>query len=393
MKSLIYNHTYFIKIFSFVTAFILLLACEKEDMMNPPVVTDVLNYAASPDDTVVHTLNTGQWVVLLGKNLSGVSQVYFGSVSATINNTFFTDESIVVQVPSIPFQSVPPDKLNEIIVVSEGGIATYQVNIVGPPVITHVRNYAASPNDTILTSIIPGQQINLIGYNLKYATSISFQGVGIDLADIIYTDTSAIVQVPDDFSDSDLSQKNRISYTTDLGTGTFSIKIVLPTIEVDPFLELLTGGVGPGKTWVIDFDAAGVSKHFNGPIYFSGDELRWDYECATAGGNCWTWFPDWQNWMPAPADYGTMTFRVDEEGTLVNVVQKVISGSGTFEGSYALNDGAKTLSFADVIPLNMGWTSALWSQAHVLVLTEDALQLGFKHKDKAELEIYNYIPK
>lgn len=391
MKKILYNYIYYLQFFCVAATFLFMAACQ-EDKIETPVITGVLNYAASPNDTVVHTIQTGQWVVLTGRNLGGVTQVYFGSVPATINTSLFTDNSIVVQLPAIPFQSVSAEELNIVTAVSEGGIATFNINIIGDPIITHVRNYADAPNDTIVNSIVPGQQINMIGFNLNNATVISFQGVGIDLANVVYTDTSAIVQVPEDFSGSDLSQKNRISYTTNVGTGTFIIPIIVP-IVVDPLLELLTGGVGPGKTWVLDFDANSFSTYFDGPLYFSGDGLRWEHECVTEGGNCWTWFPVWQSWMPAPADYGTMTFSVDANGTLVKVVQKTISGSGTFEGGYSLDSEAKTLSFGDLIPLNMGWTSALWSQAYVLILTEDAMQLGFHHKDKAELEIYNYIPK
>src|SRR5690606_24717854 len=154
---------------------IFISSCEDEnEVSSPPVVTEVRNYAASPNDTTVTTLNTGQWVVLIGRHLSGVSQVYFGSVPATINNTYFTESSIVVQVPSIPFQSVPTDKVNEITVVNSNGATTFTIDIVGEPIITHVRSAESAPNDTIVDIIFPGQQINLIGYNLRNATAIAF---------------------------------------------------------------------------------------------------------------------------------------------------------------------------------------------------------------------------
>lgn len=388
MKKIVYTYIHYLQLLCIAAVIMFVSSCQ-DDKVEPPIITGVVNYAASPNDTVVTTIQTGQWVVLLGKNLSGVTQVYFGSIPATINTAYFTDQSLVVQLPNIPFELVPADDLNIITAISAGGIATFNINIVGDPIITHIRNYADAPNDTIMTSLAPGQQINMIGFNLSNATAILFQGVDVDLDNIMYTDSSVIVQVPEDFSTSDLSKKNIISYTTDIGTGTYTIPIIVP-IVVDPLLELLTGGVGPGKTWVLDLNANGTSTYFDGPLYFSGEDLRWEYGCAE-GGNCWTWFPPLQSWMPAPADYGTMTFSVDANGTIVKVVQKVISGSGTFEGSYALDSEAKILSFSGVVPLNMGWTSADWSYAYVLMLNEDALQIGFHHTSKAELEIYNYI--
>lgn len=228
MKKIIYK-VHGVLLFCIAMTLILLSACQ-EDEVNPPVITDVLNYAASPDDSVVQTLNTGQWVVVMGKNLSGVTQVYFGSTAATVNNTLFTDKSIVVQVPSIPFESVPAEDVNVITVVSDGGMATYTIEIVGEPIISHVRNYEASPNDTITNIIFPGQQINIIGYNLKDAIEVTFQGIEADLTNAIYTDTSAIVQVPADLSGSDDDLVDLISYTNRVGATTHSIKILGPPI-------------------------------------------------------------------------------------------------------------------------------------------------------------------
>lgn len=217
---------------------IFISSCEDEnEVSSPPVVTEVRNYAASPNDTTVTTLNTGQWVVLIGRHLSGVSQVYFGSVPATINNTYFTESSIVVQVPSIPFQSVPTDKVNEITVVNSKGATTFTIDIVGEPIITHVRSAESAPNDTIVDIIFPGQQINLIGYNLRNATTIAFQGIAADLTNVIYTDTSAIVQVPEDLSGSDDELIDMITYTNSVGTGTYSIKILGPPIITRISLE------------------------------------------------------------------------------------------------------------------------------------------------------------
>lgn len=229
MTTIRYNHIRFMPLLFLAAVVLFLSACE-ENEIGPPVITDVRNYAATPDDTVIQSLNTGQWVVVLGKNLSSVTQVLFGSTLATTNHTLFTDESIVVQVPEIPFSLVPADRVNEITVFSEGGMATYTIEIVGAPIISHVRNHEASPNDTIVDVIFPGQQINLVGYNLKDATEITFQGVAVDLANVEYSDTSAVVQVPDDLSGSDDELVDMISYTNRVGTGTYTIKILGPPI-------------------------------------------------------------------------------------------------------------------------------------------------------------------
>jgi len=229
MKNIIEIYIWRLLMTCSVATLLFLSACEK-DLEPAPVITGVLNYAPSPNDTVVQTIQAGQWVVLTGRNLGGVTQVYFGSIPATINTTFFTNESIVIQLPDIPFQSVLAEDLNTIMAISEGGIAIFNIKIMGEPLISYVRNNAVSPNDTIVNVLYPGNQINIVGYNLENATKISFQGVIADLANVTYTDTSVIIQVPEDLLGSDATIANTIIYTTAIGEGVFPIKIVGPPV-------------------------------------------------------------------------------------------------------------------------------------------------------------------
>lgn len=206
------------------------LSCEDEDEVSgPPVVTEIRNYAASPEDTLITSLNTGQWVVLIGKNLTDISGVYFNnSVAADINTSFLNDQYLVVQVPSIPFSLVPKYNLNKVTVVNSKGAFTYEILIVGEPEITGVRNFADSPNDTLVNYILPGQEINIIGFNFQNATEIAFQGIAADLEGVVFTDTSAIVTVPEDLSGGDATLANTISITNPIGTGMLQIKIIGP---------------------------------------------------------------------------------------------------------------------------------------------------------------------
>lgn len=231
MKKILLHNIHSFLLLCIVASAILLPACRKDKTeTNPPSITYLRNYAASPNDTVLPTVSAGQWVVVVGKNLSRVSQVYFGTIPATINSTFFSDTCIVIQIPSIPFQLVPRDKVNVITVINESGTANFEVNITGVPIISHVRNSAASPNDTILKSVVPGQLINIVGFNLKNATNIAFQGIVADLTNVVYTDSSTIINVPAVLSGGDASLANTISYTTKIGTSSFSIKIIGPPI-------------------------------------------------------------------------------------------------------------------------------------------------------------------
>lgn len=396
MKKILYNKISLLLSSCLAAASLLLCACEK-DQVSPPIISEIRNYAASPGDTLLQTLEAGQWVALLGQNLDDVSQVYFGSIPATLNQTLRTDESIVVQVPAIPFDSVARDKVNVVTVVNGSGSASFTISITGAPMISRVRNYAAAPGDSAVGTIVPGQKINIVGYNLKNATKIAFQGIDANLTEAVYTDSSVIVKVPASLSNADPQLANKITYTTAIGTSTYSIVIFDPAMleyYKDPLFKLLTGGIGKEKTWVLDLDAKGGSAKFKGPLYFSGVDYGWDNQCTKPDGDCWLYDPKYETWMGAAQDYGTMTLGL-KKGTaqpVVKVSQKGIAKSGTFAGSYFFDVKTKTISFVNVVALNMG-RDQVYAKAHVVSLKEDRMQLAFRDPVKSEMAIYNYVPR
>ncbi|MCF0060381.1 hypothetical protein MUK70_14130 [Dyadobacter chenwenxiniae] len=397
MKKNLYKRICFL-LFCCIAGVLMLSACEeKDDMTAPPVITEIRNYAASPSDSLVDTLRAGQWVVVLGRNLGEISQVNFGSRPASINPTLITDQSIVVQVPSIPFDSVAREKVNVVTVMNSAGSTSFTINITGPPIISRVRNYATAPKDTVTSVIVPGQSINIVGYNLKNALKIAFQGVAADLKAAIYTDSSVIVKVPSNFSGSDPLLANKITYGTAADTIEYSIRIFDPAIlqyYKDPLFTLLAGGIGKEKTWVLDLDAKGVSAKFKSPLYFSGVDYGWDNQCTKTGGDCWLYDPSYDSWMGAVQDYGSMTFgiRAGSAEPVLKVIQKGITKNGTFQGSYFFDIKTKIISFIGTVPLNMG-RDQVWTKAYVISLKEDRMQLGFKDPNKAEFAIHNYIRK
>jgi hypothetical protein len=161
----------------------------------------------------------------------------------------------------------------------------------------------------------------------------------------------------------------------------------------DPLWTALSGGVGQQKTWLLDLDANGVSKFFDSPVYFAGDDYSWAGGCAKPNGNCWTWFPKWSDntWINAKADYGSMTFSL-KGGPFVTVDQKATSTAGVTNGTYYLDKDAKTISFSGVTPLNQGYDQ-VYTKGRIISLTENSMQIAFKHPTKAEQEIFNYISK
>ncbi|HWV64823.1 hypothetical protein, partial [Chitinophaga sp.] len=116
MNKVIFNQIYkSLLFFGIVAAFANMQSCKKDVTAGAPEITSVRNYAASPEDTLVGTITTGQWVVLIGHNLKDAVQISFNGVPASINSVMFSDTSATVLVPAvIPFPSVPAESLNTI---------------------------------------------------------------------------------------------------------------------------------------------------------------------------------------------------------------------------------------------------------------------------------------
>jgi hypothetical protein len=175
-----------------------------------------------------------------------------------------------------------------------------------------------------------------------------------------------------------------------LPDATVEVTKIKPELVSDPLWGMLSGGVDQEKTWVLDFDANGVSKHFAGPVFFFGEDKVFN-PTFNGGEYCWSWEPTWQNWMPGPADYGTMTFNL-KGGPFIQVDQKAITNSGVFNGTYSVKPEEKMIYFTDVVPLNIGWDQD-WTKARIYTITDSTMQLGFQKKGTHEYQVYNYIVK
>ncbi|ULT25005.1 hypothetical protein KUH03_40110 [Sphingobacterium sp. E70] len=103
----------------------------------------------------------------------------------------------------------------------------------------------------------------------------------------------------------------------------FKIDAMYAEFISDETWTLLTGGAGQEKTWFLDLDAAGVSRHFKGPMYFYGTGDWWGTVNKTGeplNSDSWSWEPDWKgnSWLMPAGDYGRMTFDL-KGGANVNV--------------------------------------------------------------------------
>ncbi|SKA37340.1 hypothetical protein SAMN04488128_104264 [Chitinophaga eiseniae] len=145
------------------------------------------------------------------------------------------------------------------------------------PVITHVRNYAASPDDTLLTAVLPGQWVVLSGHRLQGALEVTFNGVPASIKNVMFSDTSAVVQVPGviPFPAVAAENLNVIRYVTPQGMTTFSFNIVAPP-------PVITGVSNENAQTGDSVYVYGTNFFFTAQVTFAGVQIK-DFVAAGDG--------------------------------------------------------------------------------------------------------------
>lgn len=217
MKNRFYNINVRFLLCCLPVALILLLpSCKKTEVLSAPVITAVRNYAASPADTVLHSLEANaQWVVITGQNLQNAVQISFNGVPASFNSALFAQSNAVVQIPVIMFSTIDTSKLYTIQYTTTTGTTTFNFKLGPPaPVIMAISNVFANPGDSVF----------VYGKNLVLVQSLSYGGTSITSFKSSLDGTSLGFIMPNPAPTS-----GNVVVTTKSGTATFKI-VALPTI-------------------------------------------------------------------------------------------------------------------------------------------------------------------
>lgn len=170
MKNIIYKHIRLLSTLSIILIITSMTSCNNDDNASGtgPVITEIRNYAASPNDTLVNKVIPGQWIVITGKNLKSATGITFNGVPAEFNAGLFSNTYAAVQVPSvIPFPSIPADKLNKIVYTTSVGTTTVSFNIAaGPPAVVSISN----------ENPVQGDVVTIFGTNFFLIKEINFGG-------------------------------------------------------------------------------------------------------------------------------------------------------------------------------------------------------------------------
>ncbi len=167
----------FLLVFSMTLIITLFTSCNNDDdegiaNANAPVITEIRNYEASPNDTIVDRIVPGQWIVITGMNLKKGTKILIDGVPVDFSPGLFSDTHAVIQVPSaIPFPSVPESQINTITYVTQGGSVVFPFTVVpGQPSITSISNENPAEGDVVM---IYGTNLFLINELLFGGTEIT----------------------------------------------------------------------------------------------------------------------------------------------------------------------------------------------------------------------------
>ena len=184
----------------------------------------------------------------------------------------------------------------------------------------------------------------------------------------------------------------------------FTIDNLNPSLLEDPLWEVLSGGVGKSKTWVLDIDESGTSRYHTGPLYFYGTDDNWNTvqlgQAAPDGADSWNWCPDFASqasWLlggTGAMDYGYMTFDLID-GANVTIVD--YANGKEYKGTYMMDTDNHTMKITDAVIVHDPGRSDIvtkWGDITILSMNEDGMQLAVLRDNSDEgncLLSYNFV--
>lgn len=281
MKKLLNNRISHLLLLSMMLIMTMMTSCNNDDVSGgAPVITEVRNYEAAPNDTIVNKLVPGQWVVLKGSNLKNAVKIAFNGIAVDFNGGIFSDNYSVVQVPSvIAFPSIPEDQLNTIEVVTPNGSTIFNIDIVaGAPELTSISN--ENPTE--------GEVVTIFGTNLFLVNEVVFSGTTITDYELSDTGTAISFVMPN------IVTSGSVSITT--ASGTVSTAFNVNSATTEGFLNFDGIGSFSWGTGLSDSSTDFPGNHgnyavLNNPVLNAGDGTWWGWE-RSINTNAGQWIPE-----------------------------------------------------------------------------------------------------
>jgi hypothetical protein len=144
-----------------------MVACNK-DNVGVPEITAIRSTDPAKADSTFTTSLPGAWIVIEGKNFTGLRAIYVNEKEVYVNSSFVTDGSIVLLIPSdAPTLAIQPDVSNTIRLVTATGEVSYNFTLmINPPSVYGLSNEMA----------VAGDKLYITGTNFYVVDSIIFPG-------------------------------------------------------------------------------------------------------------------------------------------------------------------------------------------------------------------------
>jgi|GEM_PF-510818 len=127
-------------------------ACKKDNVSGPPIIEKVSLLDSSKVDSAFTKALPYTQLLITGKNLDGITNIFFNEVSAYFNPTYNTSTHLIVNIPAnAPTEATDPKVPNTIRIVTTHGQTSYAFVIdIPPPSIESISNENALAGDSVI---------------------------------------------------------------------------------------------------------------------------------------------------------------------------------------------------------------------------------------------------
>src|SRR5688572_9427817 len=135
-------NTFIAMLFMAIAVGSMFTACNKDEDGGEPKISYVRVTDPASSDSLLIGAGQGQLIAIMGENLGGATEMWFNDQPASLNPTFITNTSILVNVPS----QIPLAINNKLTIVFKSGktlLYDFSVQIIKPAVNNMLSEYVA----------------------------------------------------------------------------------------------------------------------------------------------------------------------------------------------------------------------------------------------------------
>src|SRR6185437_11647529 len=216
----------------------------------PTFTVNAIAPRPAPFDSVVTAGNLGTYYLIEGSNLGSTVTVTFNGYPSYFNNTYRTDHSILVQVPSkTPYLGAAAN--DSLVITTTHGVARYKFTILPPaPTVSSYSDYDFTSNNNF--------QLTLNGVGFASVSSVSLQGTvsGSTNVNIIsQSDTVMVLSFP-----SSIVTRGKLAFAYKAGGNTLNAYASQELVNVDVAYPIYSNSaIAPGwGSW--SWDNAQISN-------------------------------------------------------------------------------------------------------------------------------------